>query len=345
MQAAAMTNRFLKGSSSKAGFADSEIVVSRDGLIQHIVASHLAQTVHSQEAFLKLANALIQSAEQAYMLRDVNALHEVSSVLMNLPIDGARQIGLYYYALAINRKGHGVEAEGLLEAVADKAPVTYRARALQTLGGNWHDKGLLDEAARFQFEALRVASDKNAHGLQTTLLAHLEISHVKSDTGDHKGALAILESLSPLVQIVSRQNPLYFYFYHNELAVEFGELNRISEAEAASAIALASPFASAYPEWAETRQELEAKRTSATPSVVAVNQTSEVIPAPRLQPRPCLKPKRVVVFCWLSIKRTSLQIALIAIARSRAIANGRTNRTTLDRLGRCIRSRAPPARA
>lgn len=156
-------------------------------------------------------------------------------------------------------KGQRDEADALLEKVADDGPITYRARAIQTLGTNNHANCQLDEALRLQLEALRVASDKDARGLQTTLLAHLAISHLTSDAGDHKGALSVLESIAPLVQIVRRTNPLYFYFYHNELAVEFGELNRIAEAESASAIALASPFAPAYPEWAETRQELEAK--------------------------------------------------------------------------------------
>lgn len=103
MQTAAMTSRFLTGCSSSVGLADSEIVVSNGGLIQHIV-SHLAQTVYSQEVFLKLTNVLIQFAEQAYILRDVDALAEISKVLMSLPIDGARQIGLYYHALGIKRR-------------------------------------------------------------------------------------------------------------------------------------------------------------------------------------------------------------------------------------------------
>lgn len=345
MQTAANTNRLLTGCSSSVGLADSEIVVSRSGLLQHIVASHLAQTVHSQELFAKLTNELIRFAEQAFTMRDLNALEEVSRVLMNLPMDAARQIGTYYYALAINRKGHTDEATTLLQTVADKAPITYRARAIQTLGGIHHDLGQLNEALRFQLEVLRVASDENVHGLQPALMAGFEISIIKSLDGDHRGALSSLRSLNPLVNLVAKQRPFYFYLYCSELAIELGELGHIAEAEATLSVALASPYAPAYPNWAETRQEIEAKRTSATPSFVPINQTSEVIPAPQIQPQPCPKTKRVVAFRWLSIKRTSLQIALIAIPKFRAIANGRTNRNTLERLGRCIRSRAPPARA
>jgi hypothetical protein len=212
------------------------------------------------------------------------------------------------------------------------------------LGTNNHAKCQLDETLRFQLEALRVASDRNAHGLQTTLLAHLEISHVKSDTGDHKGALAILESISPLVQTVSRQNPLYFYFYHNELAVEFAELNRIAEAEAASAIALASPFASAYPEWAETRQELEAKRTSATPSIVAINRTPEAEPSSQVEPQRTPQRSRSLSPKWLASEKTSVQRASITIVASAVVAHDGLTQSILDRVRISIRPRAPPAR-
>jgi len=341
MQTAAMTSRFLTGS-SKVGLADSEIVVSRTGLLQHIVASCLAQTSYSQELFAKLANELIRSAEQAYFMRDVDALDDVSQVLMNLPGDAARQIGSYYYALAINRKGQKAEAEALLKKIADDGPITYRARALQTLGANYLDKGQSDETLRFQLEALRAASDKNAHGLQTTVMAQGEIAVVRSLAGDHGGALSSLEKLWPLVSHIAKQHPFYFYLFHNELAVELGEVGRIEEARAASAIAVASPFASAYPEWAETRQELEAKRTSATPSVVPVRQTAEGIPASRTQPQPCQKLNRVVAFCSLIIKGTAFQITLILIAGSTAIADRPPTIDILARLGRCVRARAPP---
>ncbi|MEK6407968.1 MAG: hypothetical protein AABN34_13485 [Acidobacteriota bacterium] len=339
-----MTSRFLTGCSSKAGFADSEIVVSHGGLIQHIVVSHLAQTVYSQEAFLKLTNALIQFAEQAYTLRDLDALEEVSRVLMNLPIDAARQIGLYYHALAINRKGRIDEAKTFLETVADNAPMTYRARAIQTLGANHHAKGEFDEALRFQLEALRVVSDWNAHGLQTTLLARLEIATFKSLNEDHKGALAILESLSPLVQIVGRQNPLYFYFYHNELAVEFGELDRITEAEAACAIALASPFAPAYPEWTETRDEIAAKRASATPSIVAINRAPEAEPSPQVEQQRKPHRSRPRLSNWLSSEKTSVQRASTTIVVSAVVAHDGLTQSILDRVRISIRPRAPPAR-
>jgi tetratricopeptide (TPR) repeat protein len=343
MQKAAIASRFLTGCSSKMGLADSEIVVSRSGLLRRVVANRLAETVHSQELFLKLTNELVRFAEQALVMRDVDTLDEVSHILMNLPVYAARQIGRYYYSLAIYRMGQRDAADALLEKIANEGPISYQARAIQALGAHHHANGQLDEALRFQLEALRAASDPSARDLQTTLFARWEISIIKSLDGDHKGALSDLKSLSPLVSLLAKQKPFYLYAFHVDLAVDLGEMGRIDEAEATLEGALASPYAPAHPNWAETRQELEEKRTSATPSVVAINQTYEII-SPQTQRKPCQTPKRVVAFCWLSTKRTFPQIALIAIARFWAIAGRQINRDTLDRLGSCIRSRAPPAR-
>jgi tetratricopeptide (TPR) repeat protein len=345
MHRAANTSRFLIDFSSEREFAALDNAVSHGGLLQRTVVSLLADAANSRQLFNQFAQRLIPLAEHAYSLRDMKTIQETSELLANLPITAARHIGQYYQALVIKRNGRADEAQCLLETVADNAPLAYRARAIQTLGVIRHEQGHLDDALRLYAETSRAASFDTHPGLLTNLLVNLQISVIKGSTGDHQGALDYLENLSPLVRLVANQQPLYFYFYHNALAVEFGELNRIAEAEAASAIALASPFAPAYPEWSETRQELEAKRTSATPSVVAVNQTFEVIPAPRMQPQPCLKPKQVVAFCWLTSNKTSVQTTLTTIARFRAIADGRANRNTLDQLGKCIRSRAPPTRA
>lgn len=341
MQAAATTIRLLTGCSSKAGFADSEGVVSNDYLLQ-LVASHLVQTASSQGLFLKLTNSLTQLAEHAYLMRDLDSLEEVSRALMSLPADAARQMGLYYHALAIKRKGDLMGAQTLLASVADNAPISYRARAIQALGASYHDKGELDEALRFQHEALRAASDNKAQGLQTILRAHAEVAILRSITGDHKSALANLEDLWPLFYHVAKQHPFYFYVYHNELAVELGEVGRIEEAKAACKIALASPFAAAYPEWSETHDEIATKRVSATPSFVAVNRAPETEPSAEAQPQRQSEPLKALARNWLAIYKTSFQRSRIPIpARATTALNAMG---ILDRVLICIGPRAPPAR-
>jgi tetratricopeptide (TPR) repeat protein len=346
MQKAAMTNRFLTADSSRVGLADSEIVVSRGGLLWQIVTSHLTQTFHSQAAFIKLTHELIEVAEQAYVTGNLNALEEVSRVLMSLPVEAARQIGLYYYALSTVRKGQIDEAQRLLETVADNGPPVYRARAIQGLGAIYHYLGQLDETLRFQLEALRAVPNKTAHGLQTALMAHFEIAIVTSIDGNHKGALSHLEGLRPLVNLVAKQRPYYFYLYCSELAIEFSEMGRIAEAEAVIEIALDSPYAAAHPNWAETRQEVEAKRTSATSSVVAITQAPQANPSlpeeSETLKSETLKPVESIAFGWLISTRFYFQTAIATPGLLKPSTHRQTICNTLDRLGSCSQSRAPP---
>ncbi|MEK6301048.1 MAG: tetratricopeptide repeat protein [Acidobacteriota bacterium] len=337
-----MTSRFLTGCSSNVELADSEIVVSHDGLLRHIVAWHLAQTLHSHELFVKLTNQLIRFAEQAYIRRDLDTLEDVSRVLMSLPVEASRQIGLYYAALNIKRRGRINEAQKLLETVADNASPTYRARAIQGLGAVHHDLGHLDEALRFQLEALRAASDRNGRGLQTTLLARWEISTIRGLDGDHRGAVSDLKNLRPLVNLAAKQQPYYFYEYCNDLAVELGELGRIAEASAVLEPALASPYAPAYPNWAETRDEIAAKRLAATPSVVAVSRVPEKAPSPDVEPEPNREPSRVPASAWPAHPNISFQRARDPNTTTPAIPYDETTNCILNRVLTCIASRAPP---
>lgn len=342
MHRAAKTSRFLIDLSSEREFADPKSVVSHVGFLQNTVVSRLAHAASSRQLFNELAQKLIRLAEHAFSLRDVDALQATSRVLINLPIAGAMQIGQYYQAITISRIGQTDEALSLLEAAAENAPPVYRARAIQTLGSIYHRQGRLDEALRLYPEAVRLASTENGRDLLTTLMVNLEISCIKSEMGDHKGALTDYESLSPLVRIVRQQNPLYFYLYHNELAIEFAELGRIAEAEAACAIALASPFASAYPEWTETRDEIAAKRASATPSVVAVNRAPEAAASTLAEPQRKSKPVPRLAFSWPVRKRTFFQRAANTIAVTAAIPNDGVTQSILDRVLVCCGPRAPP---
>jgi hypothetical protein len=98
------------------------------------------------------------------------------------------------------------------------------------------------------------------------------IAILKSVEGDHRGALADLERLSPLARLIAPWYPHEYYDYLNSLAVDLGEVGRSQEALRASRIALESPYASAYPEWRETWQDIQARGCRASRSVVAFTQ-------------------------------------------------------------------------
>jgi tetratricopeptide (TPR) repeat protein len=341
MQTTAKTSRFLIDFLSNRGFNDSESLAGHGDLFK-CVLSQMAHTINSRQIFNEFAQTLIRIAEHAYSLRDITTIQETGEILTGLPIKTARQIGLYYRALAINRKGRRNEAERLLEQVAESAPLVYRARAIQTLGANYLDKGRLGEALRLQLEALRVASDKNAHSLFVKLLVHFEMSRTRSYLGDSQGAFDILASLSPMVRTLAKERPLYWYFYHNELAVELAELGRIAEAKAACRIAITSPYTHAYPEWTETSKELEEKVISPTPSVIHLSQAAEPESTSSLEPKRGVNPVKAVALRRPREPRRQ-QDATVLIAASGAIAGFEIVQRPIEFLCDPSQPRAPPA--
>src|SRR4029077_3907719 len=94
------------------------------------------------------------------------------------------------------------------------------------------------------------------------------------EEGNHRGALALLESLFPLANSMRSSQPHVYHDYLNSLAVELCEAGRLEEAKNVSQIVLASPYASAYPEWRDTREEIELRGLRASRSTVAVRRRS-----------------------------------------------------------------------
>ncbi len=123
---------------------------------------------------------------------------------------------------------------------------------------------------RFFLEAGHAASPKNGNDLLTATLSPWMIAVIKFVNGDNRGALESLRELYSPVQLLAADQPYIYYFYANALAVEWGELGRFEEAQHASRIALASPYASVNPEWHETAKENQQKARRASRSVVAI---------------------------------------------------------------------------
>jgi hypothetical protein len=356
MQTAAKANRIFTEFSSIQGFAHPSTGIVRVGSLRDTLLSHLALVAKSRTATSELAKIGIRLAESAYSFRDVDALEEASAFLMSLPSSRINEIGTYYHALALKRKGSIKQATALCETVSSRAPQAYQARAIQTLGAICRDENDLSGALRFQMEALRAATSRAA-GLQASLMARLSAATIQSDYGDHQGALNSLESLAPLVLAVARSNPFYFYVYQNALAVELGEVGKTSEAVHAISIVLRSPFASAYPEFLETRNELDARQQASTSSFVAVNpfreQTGVVVKRPRRRKQPkqetVSRPvtKRLIVrapnsFSSAFINRTLTRAAHVRPTPKTPVVFVYSNRLALDRLGESSPTRGPP---
>lgn len=362
MQTTANITRFITGNSSRSGFADLKSLISAKGSFRQRLIEEFTQAEYSKNLFLALANRFISFSEQAYIQRDVDSLEQASLVLINLPLSEAQQIGLYYQALSNCRKDQKDEARVQVERIVDTAPLTYRSRAILTLGTFYHDQGKFDEALRFYIEASKVALSWGALGAIATLRAEQNVAFILSDLGDHNRSLSKLESLWPLVQFLAKQNPFYLHLYHNAVAVELAALGRFDEAQAASEIALTSPFAPVYPEWSETREEISQKRVSrwsnlpVSPqsflaaesnsfsnqdSQTAANSETEAEAKPQVKKALATKRLRVVAF-YLQNRKYNFQIPSGTIPTKALAVNPGSAQSILERLGESIRPRGPP---
>ena len=213
-----------------------------------------------------LGERLVHYSEQAHAFRDYDTLQELALMLSNLPSETYRLIGQYYAALGVCRNGTGSidVAQNTLESLACVGPTKYRAKSLLLLSAISQVNNKTDDAFRFYEETVRVETFSSA-----TILAIKGIAVLKAREDYHKHALKDLERFYPIARYAS---PHVYFDYLNSLAVELLAVGRIEEARYLSNIVLASPYSFAYPEWRETRDEIELKAYRLSRSTVSFAQ-------------------------------------------------------------------------
>ncbi len=296
---------------------------------QRLIYSLLLRSINTRVGFESIGRQLVDIARHAFLAQQMDAVEQVSQMMFALPLSGQlRSIAQHYQALCAKQKGDYENARKLLELVLDETTPQYMARTLQAIGLTYHAQGKVDTALSFYVEAGNSAIDCDP---LTMALSQSMIAVVRSIYGDHKQALDDLEQLFPLVRAIGKHYPAFYYDFLNSLAVELGEVGRINEARNVCQVTLASPFAAAYPNWLETRDELEAKRTAATSSIVAVSAAL----GPQAQPSRKVKPTLAgeCVFIQRSVAIVVVTVALIE-----------TTTSILDRVEHSIIPRGPPAR-
>jgi tetratricopeptide (TPR) repeat protein len=239
------------------------------------IGQNLIRGLRTNQALAELAARLASVADDAYLIRQFDVVDYVGRLLVNLPLSPQLEsVGHYYQALTLNRATHGdlVGAGSVFQRVADSAPPRYRARAMLALGANSLRVGDHQGAIPFYREVTRIAKRDRIFDPMTLYTAGRMIAVIKGMNGYHLDAVAYLEGMVPLVRMASSLQPYAYYDYLNTLAVELGEVGRIDQARRASEIAIASPFARAYPEWRETFEDIEAKSQRSSRSMVGVRQ-------------------------------------------------------------------------
>lgn len=238
------------------------------------IAQGLIKGFHTKQSLRVFITNIARAADQAYATRQYDKIGALGQLLMSLPLSTQVQsVGHYYEALSVNRSGRGdtVRAAALFEQVADRGPIQYRARAMLALGARNVSVGDHQAALPWYGEIIRIARRDRAVDPGTLYFSRQMTAIVKARNGDHRGAVADLEEMFPLVRMASYHEPRAYYIHLNSLAVELAEVGRIEEAGRAAEIACSSPFAPVYPEWQETFDEVILKRRRASRSTIAVS--------------------------------------------------------------------------
>jgi tetratricopeptide (TPR) repeat protein len=237
------------------------------------IAQSLVEGAHSSWIIEQWGNRLEAVAQEAYALRRIPELQQVSRLLLALP-DPHATIGRYYYALCLKRLGNPEASFRQFEKVSNGTAGAYHARALASAGAVAFDTGDHSLARSLFLEALRAAISKAQWEPQTAITARRMLAVHQSLDGDHRGSLANLTGMMPFVLSIAVSQPYLLFEHQNSLAVELMKVGRLEEAAYASKVALASPYASAYPEWQETGRDIRrcARRTSKSVAAVAINR-------------------------------------------------------------------------
>jgi len=263
--------------------------------------------------------------------------------MLALPLSKELQsVAHYYQAVCAWKQGDAEAARHIFDFAINQAPRQYQAQGLLTAGATCFSQGEYSAALAYYVAAARAAGDGD---LAIFAASQKMAAVVQSLYGDHRQALDNLERLFPAVRAIARQHPGIYYDFLNSYAIELGEAGRLAEAQNVCALTLASPLATAYPECEQTRDELAAKRTAATPSTIAVPaRAPDILAAPQAQVESAATPARARSTISFKLRRRGSLTRPLTIVPVRTILSFVSTQTSLDWLAESSLPRGPPAR-
>lgn len=234
----------------------------------------LIRSINRRQSLGLLAKRLIAIADQAHPFRQMDVVEQASDILLSLPLPREiRSIASYYKAFCLKRRGELDKARAIFERVVDEVPQGYRAKAIIALGSVAFDRSDFQSATPLYIEGNRTAMCARKFDPLVVFYAQSALAILKSIDGNHKDALSDLEKMLPLIRAVGTSYPPLYYNHLNSLAVEMIEVGQITEAQNICKIMLASPLASAYPEWRETCNDLAMRGYRMPRSFVSITKS------------------------------------------------------------------------
>jgi tetratricopeptide (TPR) repeat protein len=274
-------NRSFKGESSFRAIAELVCIVNR---------------AKSQREIDNAGRQLLDLARFAHLTREEQICTDASKLVLHVPVSHGLHLAADYYRVISQEELVG-DRDALVR-VAYGAPFEYRARVIHHIGYGYEIEGDIAEAARYYIEAAAVANDQDC---LSRFWALSGLAYLRSEEGDHVGAIAGFEALFPSVSVLSQVYPTLYADHLNNFAVVLSKAGMTKRAERAINAALASPFAARFPEWRETQRGIEEaahkqphKRSPAFGILSVMPRPSRA--AKESRPRPTKKAVRLLVF-------------------------------------------------
>jgi tetratricopeptide (TPR) repeat protein len=211
------------------------------------------------------AKRLSLLARQAYVNRDYELLRAYYEILLNLG-SVSEDAGLLYKGL-YESISNPLEC-GIFERLAESSDPRIRAASILKLGGIAYRKNHEAEAQKLILLANKIALSNNMCAPLIAFNAQDAYSGILSAQGAHDESLRILQNNSTLVNYLGGFFPVTKGEFLNNCAYEHLQMGNFEAAWHLINKAIALP--TSYPEWLETREEIEQKLKIRKSSIVTV---------------------------------------------------------------------------
>jgi hypothetical protein len=238
------------------------------------VAQIIVGGFKSERELAALGAELTELGRKAYLLRRFDLVEDVGRTLLETPLPPSVRCLGTYYSLPFKAIGSDWQ-KAVLHQISSQAAPGLRERVALQLGSAYFESGDIESASHYLLEAAAMARGTD---LLTELQAFRYLAICRSAEGDHVDALKSLMALNNGMSVIRRLYPSEYLEHLNSIAVELGAVGKVAEARALLATPLASTLATHFPNWSETKRELdeiEAKGATAPPLIFAVGSVYE----------------------------------------------------------------------